>query len=283
MEHTHEPGTDAEETPAPDATPTTDAGAEQPPTAPPSPEPPPAPETPAPAPGRRRGKTTGLIALALALGAVAGACAGFVVQSRRDPTPLPPLSQGTLGVDEAAVVTGPDAPRVKTDGDLRKLLLKKPSGATTAPGFSAGGDWIPLYAFADGFVEPDRIFKDSLLNDYRRGAATGWERGNEVTEVRLIQFHDTSVLGARDYAQGQLGYLPSDEFAGNRGKLVPGSESGRAFVYSKPEQKAGYLPLYNARAIAVRGDVVLDITVYGTRQISMKYLMGLAEKQLERL
>ncbi|WP_442738151.1 hypothetical protein ACQUSN_12805 [Streptomyces pseudogriseolus] len=84
--------------------------------------------------GRRRrgGRTVTLIGAALVLGLVAGTCTGYLVQAGRAPTPLPPLSQPVLaqarGEGPAPLPAAQDR-RVRTDGDLRELLLKKPRAA----------------------------------------------------------------------------------------------------------------------------------------------------------
>ncbi|MGJ3560129.1 hypothetical protein ACR6C2_22135 [Streptomyces sp. INA 01156] len=93
---------------------------------------------------RPRGRTTLLIAAAAVLGVVAGTCTGYLVQAGREPTALPSLSQPVLtqkkqkeGQEPAPLSAAQDR-RVKTDGDLRKLLLKKPRGARTT-----SSSWAP--------------------------------------------------------------------------------------------------------------------------------------------
>ncbi|MDQ0934344.1 hypothetical protein [Streptomyces turgidiscabies] len=73
-----------------------------------------------------------LVVGAAVLGLVAGTCVGYLVQADREPTPLPSLSQATVAQAEGE---GPEPlsaaqdRKVRTDGDLRKLLLRKPTGA----------------------------------------------------------------------------------------------------------------------------------------------------------
>ncbi|MFE1256323.1 hypothetical protein [Streptomyces fungicidicus] len=93
-------------------------------------------------PQRRRGRTAALVAVAAVLGVVAGTCAGYLVQADREPTELPPLSQPVLPQAKGGApepLSADEDRRVKTDGDLRKLLIKKPRGAKEAD-WPMGGD-----------------------------------------------------------------------------------------------------------------------------------------------
>ncbi|WP_328675490.1 hypothetical protein OG905_21820 [Streptomyces sp. NBC_00322] len=243
-----------------------------------------------PRPPRRRGRTTLLIAGAAVLGVVTGVVTGYAVQFDREPTPLPPLSQPDLR-DAKTVPAGPGTSaqsvnvnrRVKTDGDLRKLLLKKPKGAKADKSLSEG--WTSLVEFAQGYKKPDRMFADMVSDDPRRIATTSWEeRGEVFVTVNLIQFRDDDILAARDWGMGQQAYMSLDDYAGNTGEPIPGSGNGRVYVYDKPFRQAGYEPLYEARVIAQRGDVVMEIRYLNNiRKVSAKAVMSLAKQQLERL
>ncbi len=101
---------------------------------------------------RRRGRTTLLIAVAAVLGVVAGTCTGFLVQANRAPDALPSLSQATLtqakGLTSEPLSAAQDR-RVKVDGDLRKLLLKRPSGARDADYTTGEDGWLDLAGYAE--------------------------------------------------------------------------------------------------------------------------------------
>ncbi len=165
-----------------------------------APEPSDAPEAvPAPAAavpdaprGRRRGRTAALIGAALVLGLVAGTCAGYLVQAGREPTPLPPLSQPVLAQAEGE---GPDPlsaardRRVRTDGDLRKLLLKKPHGAKSADWLQGSDGWLDLADYAESYTVPYETFGDLITDEFRRAAVTAWEADDGYTvEISLVQF-----------------------------------------------------------------------------------------------
>jgi hypothetical protein len=267
----------------------------------PAPDAPPAPPTPpldepeatavpaVPAPRvRRRGRTTLLIAVAAVLGVVAGTVTGYAVQYHRDPTPLPALSQPDIRTPKPVQADRNTTARsisvnrwVKTDGDLRKLLVPKPKGTKheQKPG------WEDLYAFATWFEYEDEVFQDLAGHDFRRSATVAWSKGSEVyVDVRLVQFRETAKINAEDFAEGQHEYLVEDDWAGNEGEPIPGSANGRTYVFDEPHREAGYEPLYEGRAVAWRGDIVMMITYHNNSgPIDAKELKSLAKRQLERL
>ncbi|MFJ9035009.1 hypothetical protein ACIRF8_00235 [Streptomyces sp. NPDC102406] len=232
---------------------------------------------------RGRGRTTLLIACAAALGVVAGVCTGYVVQAGRDPDSLPPLAAQTVaqakGSAAQAFATTGD-PRVRTDGDLRKLLVRRPAGTQKAD--STQG-WRNLYGYANDYKSPDYMFRELSIGSFRRAAVTAWKKGQASTEVHLIQFRDAEQLGSRTFLSGQQDYMSEAKWAGNDGEPLPGSSEGRVYVFDHPRTEPGYLPLYEARALAARGDIVMDIWLYDTKPIPRKSAMDLAEQQLERL
>ncbi|MGY0024961.1 hypothetical protein [Streptomyces sp. cg35] len=237
----------------------------------------------APRPARRRGRTTLLIACAAVLGAVAGVCTGFVVQAGRAPDPLPPLAQKKVtqaGGTARQVFAATGDHRVRTDGDLRKLLVARPAG--TQKSDSVQG-WRNQYGYANDFEEPDYMFSELSDGSFRRAALIAWEKGRSATEVHLVQFRDAEQLGSREFLSSQQSYMGEREWAGNDGEPIPGSTDGRVYVFDRPQTKPGYLPWYRARALASRGDIVMDIWFYDTKPIPKKTAMNLAERQLERL
>jgi hypothetical protein len=248
-------------------------------------------EAPAePAPRRPRGRTTLLLAAAALLGVVAGVATGYTVQAERKPTPLPPLSQAKLSypdkhvpADEWEPVPAEHDRRVKTDGDLRKLLVDKPKGAREFTFLPITDGWMTPADYARGFEQPGTMFGSLLEMDVRRIAATEWQHGDQVTSVVLVQFHDLSGRSAPDHASSQGWYMAGDDYAGNDGHPIEGSDNGRYWVYDSPYREAGYLPVYGARAIACRGDIVLDINITDTEPIDADEIRDVAERQLERL
>ncbi len=241
---------------------------------------------------RPRGRTALLIAAAAVLGIAGGTAVGYGVQADRAPTPLPALSQPNLAYPAKALPADkvPDPLPVsqdrqrKTEGDLRELLVSKPSGARNATFPFPTKGWMSLDAYAREFKSEDYMFETLAEADVRRIAAANWLQGQyRHVGIRLVQFRSGAELGASDHANDQLDYMPyAKEGAGNAGDPIKGSGNGRYFLY-KAVNKPGYLPVYQARAIAQRGDVMLDITIFDTTPISKKDIRTLAERQLERL
>ncbi|GAA2387297.1 hypothetical protein GCM10010420_07900 [Streptomyces glaucosporus] len=244
------------------------------------------------APARRRGRTAPLIACAALLGTVAGTAVGYTVQADRAPTPLPPLSQAELsypdkplpkGKEPEPLTAGQDR-RVRTDGDLRELLVKRPRGARE-PDLALDDGWLSPSAYASKFEHPDHMFTTLVQGQgLRRVASVSWEEGR-YREVRidLVQFREDRERSAAGFVAEQQAYMSGADHAGNGGKPLKGSGNGRYYVYDEPRRKPGYLPMYQVRAIAQRGDVAMDIHVYDSEPISERYISSLAERQLERL
>lgn len=241
------------------------------------------PEAPRP---RRRGRTTLLIATAAVLGTVAGTCTGFLVQADREPTRLPSLSQPAVkqAKGEVEPLSAAQDRRVKTDGDLRKLLISRPKGARDTE-YEVGVDgWMDLASYAERYEKPSTTF-DNLLNDeFRRAAATSWEVGGaHNVEIYLVQFRQESKMAASEWAEN--GYYWAEDEDDTRRWPIPGTGDGvgMAYVHDTPDRQPGYLPLYTAEAYAWRGDVCMEIVIYDSKPIPKAKIMDLAERQMERL
>ncbi|MFJ3867120.1 hypothetical protein [Streptomyces nigra] len=242
------------------------------------------PETAAaPVRARRRGRTALLIAGAVVLGLVAGTCTGYLVQADREPTKLPPLSQPTLKQSKGEAPEPLSASRdrrVRTDGDLRKLLLKKPRGTKDVDWSTAQDGWMDLATYAETFERPKPAFARLVSHEFRRAAVVAWRQGYTAVEIHLVQFRQEETMAAAERASN--GHYWADE-DGNRSWPLPGTEDGVAYTAKKPEIKPGYMPAYRARAYAWRGDIAMTIFVTDTKPITKKTILGLAERQLERL
>ncbi|MFI6338435.1 hypothetical protein [Streptomyces sp. NPDC050535] len=233
---------------------------------------------------RRRGRTTLLIGTAAVLGLVAGTCAGFLVQADREPTKLPSLSQPVLAQargEEPEPLSAAQDRRVKTDGDLRKLLLKKPAGLKEADWVEGADGWVDLAGYADAFDEPGAIFGDLVGAEFRRLATTGWEVSSTYgVQIRLVQFRQEEGLGAAERTNSEQYWAENED---TDSWPIPGTGEGMVYVHNKPETKPGYLPQYFAEASAWRGDIAVEIYVWDTKPIPKAKIMDLAERQMGRL
>ncbi|MET8825752.1 hypothetical protein ABZX40_09530 [Streptomyces sp. NPDC004610] len=233
------------------------------------------------APRRRAGR---LIAIAAALGVIAGTCAGFVVQAGRAPTPLRSLAQPVIGQGKGEVE--PPSPaqdrRIKTDGDLRELLLPPPEGARNVDELSGADGWLSLTAYAELFEEPAAGMVELVADEFRRAAIVSWESGEaRYGEIRLVQFRQEEYVAAAEWAD--QGYYWAEEDSGDRGRAIPGTGDGMAYVYEEPEREPGYLPVYSASAHAWRGDILMEIWLSDTKPIPEKTIIDLAKRQAARL
>ncbi|MEV2216401.1 hypothetical protein AB0H86_34120 [Streptomyces sp. NPDC050997] len=243
------------------------------------------PFEPGPVRPRRRGRTALLIAGAAVLGVVAGTCAGYLVQADREPTRLGPLSQPNLA---RAKGEGPEPlsaardRRVKTDGDLRRLLLKKPSGAKDDDWLTGSDGWMDLAEYADTHEKPKVAFGYLGGGEFRRAAVTGWEGGGKsIVKARLVQFRQEETLAAAESAES--GNYWAEDADSTDSWVIPGTGDGMAYVHNVPDTKAGYLPIYSAEAHAWRGDIAMEIWVYDAKPIPKKTILDLATRQMERL
>ncbi|MFF2013345.1 hypothetical protein ACFVWY_30370 [Streptomyces sp. NPDC058195] len=248
----------------------------------------------APVVKRPRGRTTLFVVAAAVLGIAGGTAVGYDIQARRAPTPLPALSQPGLAYPAKALPPG-KAPeplpasqdrRLRTDGDLRKLIVDRPAGWSDDEPLELGliDGWVRPEIYARSYEEEGSMYEYFLENDVRRVAGAAWKRGQYRTAtLHLVQFRSSAVQGAQDFVEGQLSYMPgSKNGAGSDGDAIKGSGNGRYYLY-RVERKPGYMPLHHARAIVYRGDIAADIHIYDTAPISKKDIRTLAERQLERL
>ncbi|MFI1830291.1 hypothetical protein ACH41E_28220 [Streptomyces sp. NPDC020412] len=242
----------------------------------------------APAVRRRpRGATAVLLAVASVVGLVGGTAVGYGVQADREPKPLPPLSQPGLAYpakplpadQRPTALTAAEDHRVKTEGDLRKLLLPKPAGAR-----SVGAEWLDdglmdVRSYARGFTDEQHTANELLREDMRRGAGARWTKGDRTWVVHLVQFR--SYEGAEAFAS-RAHFYDSEVVGDGAGDQLAGTESSRTYLF-KVQRESGSKPLYRARAALQRGDIMAEINVWDSKPIGKKEIRTLAEQQLERL
>ncbi|MEU7554948.1 hypothetical protein AB0B01_21835 [Streptomyces sp. NPDC044571] len=237
---------------------------------------------------RLRGRTVALIAGAAVLGVLAGTVTGYAVQYGRKPTPLPPLAQQQIDTPKALAPDGETTHKTinanrwhKTDDDLGKLLVEAPAGAKSE---GTGYETLDVFA-ADFFEKPEHMVRQLADAHVRRIATTLWSEDDRTfVEVRLIQFTERSE--AEKYQKGQSAYMPEAKHAGNAGVAIPGlaADLGHVWVDAEAHEKPGYYPIRGARAIARRGDIVMEIAYYDNRgKVSESDVLDLAKRQLERL
>ncbi len=245
---------------------------------------------------RRRGlRTALLLAAAVLAGALGGVTYGYHEQAGEPPTPLPPLNQPGLAhprkplpADEVPEpLSAAQDRRVKTDGDLRELLVSRPDGTTDAELGYGGEGWLAPYEVAADSGAADGLLGFMLEHGLRRTAFTSWQEEGATTTsvvmVHLFQFRNDATAGSVDYLEAQQTYSSIGVDGRVRSVPLEGSANGRAYFPDTPFEEAGLPPLYQAIALARRGDIVVEIYWIDGAPVEEKDLTRLAERQLERL
>lgn len=263
-------------TPAPTAAPAPAADEAAAPTAVPAVEGPSAARKP-----RRRGKTVLIMAVAVVLGVLGGAGAGYAVQQHRAPTPLPPLAVAEpsypAGHSTAPALTAAEDDMVKTDGDLTKLLVPAPAKAKADP-LEAGFDtYLDLADYAETREKPGGAFTWYADNHFRRAAQARWQSGSDWTTIRLVQFAHTSEDGAQTDVQDQQGYIK-----GVKAIAIPGSNAGEVFPGTAAQHDSSGT-YYEGYAFFQHGDISAQLEIWSPHPVSAKALLALAKNQMERL
>ena len=226
---------------------------------------------------RRRIRGTTLLTAAIVLGVLGGVGTGYAIQYSRPATPLPPLAGSQPAYAPAGVYQGIAAPALPTsqddaaltDGDLTKLLLPVPSGAST-------DDVGWLNQMIDEEENADTCDKavNCFTNDLRQGvvaiADTAWVQNGFDVEIRMFRMAPGDSDTARNWAE-------SDENETNRIPIPTGIDG------------SGYeaLDTYDNNddnAYAVHGDLVVEFWVTSSsRMPDPSIIDGLITRQMGRL
>ncbi|MEV6211436.1 hypothetical protein [Kitasatospora sp. NPDC051914] len=229
----------------------------------------------------RTPRTARLLLAAVLLGPVLGAGVGYAVQAARPQTPLPPLAVDTLHYPTApldpALAAAAEPKPLAIDGDLRKLLVDRPAGAQEWDnnGFGDASGWLRAGDKAMLVGNSEREFRRLMQYHFRRDALLAYRRGDVLYRIELIQF------GPDDVGPATLAYtinVPED------GGKIDGTVNGQ---YEAPKKASHYAEsteqYYYGLATAVRGSVVMRITVFSPNPVDANEIKDLAKRQWERL
>jgi hypothetical protein len=236
-------------------------------------------EIPAETPARRP-RTARLLIAAVLLGPLLGGGIGYAIQDAQPATPLPALHMPTLAYPATpldAKTAAEIAPKpLGIDGDLRKLLIAKPDGADDWDDFGGRTGWLSIGEKADTLGNSGTYFTKLASTGFRRDAVVFWKKGDVKYSVELIQYDAAHADSAQIEANSQ----------GNRfaAQAIPGTVTGWV---DAPDQQDHYADsteqFYKGLAVARRGDVVMEITVFSPNKVNADELMDLARRQWERL
>ena len=214
-----------------------------------------APVPPAPTkPKRSRSiSTRRLFAGAIVLGVIGGVAGGFTIQAMRSPTPLPPLAVTQPVYPRGPIFDGtrpPALPASQDDativnGDLTKLLLPTPAGATAS---FYDHEWVELSQDAADCTLPATCLANELNSRLVRIAATTWTQSDGLfIEIRMYQHlpgHFDAVATDLAAAKGRSNTL-----------TLPDSVTAAGYEFSASD---GYNDDF---AVAVHGDLAVDFWV----------------------
>ncbi|QMU66924.1 hypothetical protein [Streptacidiphilus sp. P02-A3a] len=234
---------------------------------------------------RRRGRTALLMAAAVVLGVFGGGAAGYAVQDIRRPTPLPPLTVAQPrypAARTAAPALPPDQDdMVRTDGDLTKLLVPTPRGASLAYGFSSFDTWQDIASFAEGFTQPGSEFGWLMDHSFRRAAAASWDQGSQTYLIQLVQFDPAEESNAVALIDGEETYAKT--WATGSSVPLPGSDVAQVFP-GKIQHSADGSGFYEGEGFGVHGDIAVEVYLQDSDgPVSEQTVQSVLQNQLERL
>lgn len=237
---------------------------------------------------RPRGRAVRLPAIAVLVGLVGGAGTGYVIQYLRPPTVRPLLasqaSQPPQPNDRHIVparLTAAEDDQVKTDGDLRTLLVPAPAGSRPWPNPPTQDGWLTLAQFSSTFESPATEFRWQNSLGFRRMAQATWVVGDTGYEVDLIQYAHAEEGSAAEYVQDQDFNGPVPE--GVTRSVVPGTVNGWVKQDDNPQHAGDGSTYFSTEAMARHGDIAVQIYVTGPRPTDSRIASDLMQRQLERL
>ena len=153
-------------------------------------------QIPAAAKPRRRIKTRTLVASALVFGLLGGVGVGYAIQASRPPTPLPALLPAAPTYSPVGVYAGVAPPTLPsseddltvTDGDLTKLLLPTPAGASVDGAWNH--QWLDVMDDAQlCYTGQEECFSHKINAGVRAIADTGWTTASGYyEEIRIFRY-----------------------------------------------------------------------------------------------
>ena len=226
---------------------------------------------------KRRIRGTTLFAAAVVLGVLGGVGTGYGIQYSRQATPLPPLAGSQPGYAPVGVYQG-IAPAMLpaaqddaalTDGDLTKLLLPVPSGASTDDSL-----WVDQMVDLEEIAQLCGSQSDCLTYDYGQDidaiADTNWTQDGFDVEIRMYRMTAGNSDNARTWA--------SDDSNGSNQIPMPSGIDGSAYESFDSNSDN------DDNAYAVHGDIVVEFWVTSPTTVPNPSLIdGLITQQMGRL
>jgi hypothetical protein len=234
----------------------------------------------APPPKRNTGLIVGIVVGVLVLcltGAIVGGALifrGLNLDAGGQQTPPP--SQGAGPSASAPVTAGPTsaAPPERFTGDLRTLLVARPSGAKPWSDIKDTDGKLTLDETANLFVDPGDVKTELSSFSFERGAVAHWSKSDVYVLILLFQFKSESNAAnyvIRQESNGIEGYEAQGEFGSIKDSVLlvddtPDSDGQRSTIM-----------------LSNSGDIVSYVTVWHPAAIDMTMATNLAVQQHKRL
>jgi hypothetical protein len=227
-------------------------------------------------PKRRTGLIIGIVAVVLVVCLGGGAVAAVLVLRNLDPTASPTAgpSGSTPTSDTPTEPTAAPTTPSNFTGDLRTLLVPRPSGAEPWQDFASDDGNLDLGTTAELFQDPDAMRKDLTDLNFERGAANHWSADDIDVLIILFQFESTD--DAEDFVDSTRrdGIEDHDERGDFGG--VPGSLT---YVANKDDSNGKRSAIF----VSNRGNIVSQVVVWRPDSVDLEASTALAVSQHERL
>ncbi len=229
----------------------------------------------------RRTGPVGLAVAALLGGVVVGGGTGYAVQASRTPALLPAVAPAGT----ATTSPEPDAAHdtaVRSEGDLRDLLLPVPSGAHRVRNPATADGRMTLAQYA-GTLSTQQPRKQLELLGFRRAVVVDWADGEGTTaEIVLVQFRQDTVLNASVWTERVQAAYNAQADTEAAPQPVDGSTDATVYKFRRPDPGADELP-YGGVAFATHGDIAVEITMGSSKPVPVATVTSLLKEQVGRL
>jgi hypothetical protein len=233
----------------------------------------------APPPKKRTGLIVGIVATILVLCLGGGAVAAILVlrnlNTTATPTAGPSVSTPADPTSEpTSAPTTSDPGGSNFAGDLRTLLLPRPTGANPWQDFPSNDGNLDLDTAAELFQDPDAVKKDLTAMHYRRGAANHWTADD--IDVLLILFQFESREDAEEFvASTEKDGIEDHDAQGDFG----GVPDSLTFVANKDDSNGKRSVIF----VSNQGNIVSQVVVWRPDSVDMDSSTALAVSQHQRL
>jgi hypothetical protein len=205
----------------------------------------------------------------------------WVIASGRHNTPTGqnPTGSPTVPVQSSAAKPSPTPTFTAFSGDLRTLLVARPSGSTKDSNDGNGNPdgTVTLDQAAQTYSDVD--FGKTHMQEfgYEQGATESWHEGDHYSvQIVLFQFRDPS--DTHDFVSKLEDGSDTDDFWSDHGD-VPNISTGRFYISAKTNNNGNY----NFEIWFSKGGIAARMNAFGPNKTDVEKLKTLAQKQYAML